>query len=69
MTDEHDPGAEPAKPAAQASATQALADLVARRKAAGGAGAPGPGGSGRKQSERAAAARSASKSKPAVRKP
>jgi hypothetical protein len=49
------------------SATQTLAELVARRKAAQGAGAnAGPGG--RRQSERAAAARSASKSKPAMRK-
>ncbi len=49
------------------SATQTLAELVARRKAAQGGGANvGPGG--RRQSERDAAARSASKSKPALRK-
>ena len=49
------------------SASQKLAELVARRKAAGGRsgqdGVPGP-----QRSERAAAARSASKSKPALRK-
>ena len=48
------------------SASQKLAELVARRKAAVGSsqnGIPGP-----QTSERAAAARSASKSKPALRK-
>ncbi len=52
---------------ASKTATQTLAELVARRKAAqGSGGAVGPGG--RRQSERDAAARSASKSKPALRK-
>jgi hypothetical protein len=53
-------------PPAQKSATEVLAELVARRKAAASSGAPGA--LGRRQSERAAAARSASKSKPAMRK-
>jgi hypothetical protein len=57
MTDDQDP------PAPARSATQILADLVAKRKAAAGA----PRGGGR-ESELAAAARSASKSKPALRK-
>jgi hypothetical protein len=48
------------------SATQALAELVAKRKAAAAA-KDGPRG-GARESERAAAARSASKSKPAMRK-
>lgn len=54
-------------PAPPRSATQVLADLVAKRKATGGVAAKtlGPG----RQSERAAAARSASKSKPAMKKP
>ncbi len=46
------------------TATEILAELVARRKAAGG----GPGVRGGRESERAAAARSAAKSKPALRK-
>lgn len=54
----------PEDAATQKSATQILAELVARRKAAG---ARHPGAVGR-ESERAAAARSASKSKPALRK-
>ncbi len=48
------------------TATQTLAELVARRKSAQGGGATAALG-GRRQSERAAAARSASKSKPALR--
>jgi hypothetical protein len=48
------------------TATQTLAELVARKAAAGGG--PNFGGQGRKQTERAAAARAASKSKPALRK-
>ena len=48
------------------SPTEKLAELVARRKAAGG---HGPGGvPGKRRSEQAAAALSASKSKPAPRK-
>jgi hypothetical protein len=47
------------------TATEILAELVARRKAAGSAG---PGVRGGRESERAAAARSAAKSKPALRK-
>ena len=52
--------------AAPKSATQVLAELVARRKAAthSSAKASGP----HRQAERAAAARSASKSKPAMKK-
>ncbi|WP_158915659.1 hypothetical protein [Caulobacter sp. S45] len=50
------------------TATQTLAELVARRKAgAGNAGSQGFG-AGKRQDERAAAARSAAKSKPAMRK-
>ncbi len=54
-------------PADPKSATQVLAELVARRKAAThpSARAIGPD----RQAERAAAARSASKSKPAMKKP
>jgi hypothetical protein len=48
------------------TATEKLAELVAKKTAAGGSHAPG--GQGRKQTERAAAARAASKSKPALRK-
>ena len=49
-------------------ATAALAELVAKRKAAlAQAAGKGPRG-GAKESERSAAARSASKSKPALRK-
>ncbi len=48
------------------AATLALAELVARRKAALGQTPTALGG--RRESERAAAARSASKSKPAMRK-
>jgi hypothetical protein len=48
--------------------TQALAELVARRKAAAGEAAGKHAYPGTRQSERAAAARSASKSKPALRK-
>ena len=51
--------------AGKKSATQALAELVARRKAGAGAQAPEKT---RRGAERAAAARSASKSKPALRK-
>ena len=54
----------PEDAATQKTATQILAALVARRKAAG---ARHPGAAGR-EPERAAAARSASKSKPALRK-
>ena len=53
-------------PDAQKSATQVLADLVARRKAAAGPAAKSLGP--HRQAERAAAARSASKSKPAMKK-
>ena len=49
------------------TATQKMADLVARKAAAAG-GASLPGQQGRRQAERAAAANSASKSKPAMRK-
>ena len=52
--------------AAQKSATQVLAELVARRKANGSPAAKSLGP--HRQSERAAAARSASKSKPAMKK-
>ena len=48
------------------SATQVLADLVARKSAAGRSAAQARGDG--RQSERAAAARSASKSKPAMKK-
>jgi hypothetical protein len=48
------------------SATETLAALVARRKAA--VGAPGAKPGGGRETERAAAARSAAKSKPALRK-
>jgi hypothetical protein len=54
-------------PQSPKNATQVLAELVARRKAAQQPGHDS--GPGRRQSERAAAARSASKSKPAMRKP
>jgi hypothetical protein len=50
------------------SPTQALAELVAKRKAEAGAGLPKHAYPGARQSERAAAARSASRSKPALRK-
>jgi hypothetical protein len=53
-------------PASPKSTTEALAALVAQRKAALAA-KNGPRG-GQRESERAAAARSASKSKPAMRK-
>ena len=49
------------------TASEKLAELVARRKAAAGA-APANGLPGQRRSERAAAAASASKSKPAMRK-
>ncbi|HTI67335.1 MAG TPA: hypothetical protein VL460_07285 [Caulobacteraceae bacterium] len=49
------------------SPTQALAELVARRKALAGQG-PKHAYPGAKQSERAASAKSASKSKPAMGK-
>jgi len=58
MTDDPNPSA------SEKTATQVLADLVARRKAARTGGPPGAG----RESERAAAARSAAKSKPALRK-
>ena len=63
MTDsEHD------QPAAPKTPTEALAELVARRKAALAQTAKtGPRG-GARESERSAAARSASKSKPAMSK-
>ncbi len=54
-------------PEAQKSPTQVLAELVARRKAAGNPSAKALGI--RRGSERDAAARSASKSKPAMKKP
>jgi hypothetical protein len=60
MTDEND------EHAPKKSATQALADLVARRKASGGGG--GSVHDSRRQAERAASARSLSRSKPALRK-
>jgi hypothetical protein len=66
MTDQPDDATPAQKSATPKSATEVLAELVARRKAAANSGAPG--GVGRRQSERAAAARSASKSKPALRK-
>ena len=50
------------------TATQALAELVAKRKAALAESAKGGPRGGLRESERAAAARSASKSKPALRK-
>ena len=50
------------------SPTEALAELVARRKAALAQGGKGGPRQGLRQSERAAAASSASKSKPALRK-
>jgi hypothetical protein len=50
------------------SATKALAELVANRKAALARAANGRPRGGAQESERAAAARSASKSKPALRK-
>ena len=53
-------------PAAPKSATQVLAALVARRKAATQSTAKSAGP--HRQAERAAAARSASKSKPAMKK-
>ena len=49
------------------TATEKLADLVARRKAAA-SGGPSNGVPGARRSERMAAALSASKSKPALRK-
>ena len=64
MDDPHD-GSRNA-PDSQKSATQVLAELVARRKAAAGPAAKSLGPY--RQSERAAAARSASKSKPAMKK-
>jgi hypothetical protein len=48
------------------SATEKLAELVAKKATTGGS--HGPGGQGRKQTERAAAAQAASKSRPALRK-
>lgn len=60
MNDPSDPAAPPK------SATEKLAELVAKKAAAGGG--YGQGAQGRKQTERAAAARAASKSKPALRK-
>ena len=55
-------------PAQPKSATEALAELVAKRKAAlAEAAKSGPRG-GARESERTAAARSASKSRPAMRK-
>lgn len=57
-----------ASPGAPKTTTEALAELVARRKAAlVQAAKDGPRG-GQRDSERFAAARSASKSKPALRK-
>ncbi|WP_174301233.1 hypothetical protein [Caulobacter sp. S45] len=61
MQDPPDDGAAPK------SATQVLAELVARRKAASHPAAKSQGP--HRQAERAAAARSASKSKPAMKKP
>ena len=59
---------DPPPPEQPRSATEALAELVARRKAALAQTAKsGPRG-GPRESERSAAARSASKSKPALRK-
>lgn len=55
-------------PASPTSATQTLAELVARRKAALAQTAKGGPHGGARESERFAAARSASKSKPALRK-
>jgi hypothetical protein len=52
----------------QKTATQTLADLVAKRKAQGSAAWTAALRKGDRQSERAAAARSASKSKPMLRK-
>lgn len=60
MSDNGDPDA------GKKTATQALAELVARRKA--DAGGQASSEKTRRGSERAAAARSASKSKPAMRK-
>jgi hypothetical protein len=60
MTDSADPAA------AKAAAAARLAELVKRKRAAGGAHAP-LNGKGT-QSEQDAAARSAAKSKPALRK-
>ncbi len=57
----------PDEPEAPKSATQVLAELVARRKAAAHPAAKSLGP--HRQAERAAAARSASKSKPAMKKP
>jgi len=54
--------------AGQKSATQTLAELVARRKAQGNAAWTQALRKGDRQSERAAAARSAAKSKPMLRK-
>ena len=48
------------------SPTQTLAELVAKKAAAGGG--PHFGAQGRKQTERVAAAKAASKSRPAERK-
>jgi hypothetical protein len=52
----------------QKTATQTLAELVAKRKAQGNAAWTEAVRKGDRQSERAAAARSASKSKPMMRK-
>lgn len=60
MTEPSDPAAPPK------SASEKLAELVARKAAA--AGGYGQGSQGRRETERAAAARAASKSKPALRK-
>ena len=54
-------------PTTSKSATQVLAELVARRKAA--ARSPAKSSGPHRLDERAAAARSASKSKPAMKKP
>ena len=64
MDDPHD--APQNAPDPQKSATQVLAELVARRKAAASPATKSLGP--HRQSERAAAARSASKSKPAMKK-
>jgi hypothetical protein len=63
MSDPEDVAPVPTNPT-----TQALAELVARRKAALAQAAKGGPRGGARESERFAAARSASKSKPALRK-
>lgn len=60
MTDPSNPATPPK------SASEKLAELVAKKASA--AAGYGPGAQGRKQTERAAAARAASKSRPAQRK-